>query len=360
MDEKLFDLFEAETAIPQNVQNSANRAVMQVKQQMQQKKYEQNTWKGFKRAVVLAGISVVLLGTGVYAANHYSGIFDFLKKEGKALPEEAADMVRTDLQQESVGNAQVTFTVKEAVCDREMLYVVIEAAAKERGKYLFLPQMVTPDDPLENIGLAGEQTVQEYADSKGLTLLYVSAGLDMDMLDMYTGSEDHVWVSDDVMDIMVFGSKGNTAEQLEVSAAVCAYESGASDMWRENMRFTVQDLSSEQITRYVPEDGMGGIPNAFLTIREVQVKKTELGAYIEIIYTKSREDVEDCVFHVLDTNHSEWDNFIFSSGVLENEDGTRSQKFYYGKQDISDEIMIEPYDLELDYRYEGIVVERIP
>ncbi|MCM1180075.1 MAG: hypothetical protein NC347_07455 [Clostridium sp.] len=51
-----------------------------------------------------------------------------------------------------------------------------------------------------------------------------------------------------------------------------------------------------------------------------------------------------------------WDNFIFSSGVLENEDGTRSQKFYYGKQDISDEIMIEPYDLELDYRYEGIVV----
>ncbi len=361
MDERLFDIFEVETTIPQNVQSSADQAVAQVKQQMQIKKralIRKNSFKGFKRAVALIGLSLVLIGTGAYAADKYLGIFDFFHRAKVELPEESAKMVETELQQETVGNDRVTFQVKEAVCDSDMIYVVIEAAAKEKGKYLLLPQMVTPKDPIVNLGLEGDQTVEEYADLNGLTLLHVSTGLDMEYLDMYAYAEDRAYVSDDVMDFMIYGSKGNMAEQLEISATVCAYEPDASDIWREKMTFTIQDISSNQMNSYVPEEGFGEIPDAFMTINEVLLKKTELGAYIEIIYTKSREDVEDCVFHVKNKDKTEWDNFIFSSGVLKNEDGTYSQKFYYGKQNISDEIMIEPYDVESGYRYEGIMVEK--
>lgn len=308
--------------------------------------------------MVFTGLLVVLLGTGSYAADKYLGIFDFFHRAKTELPKEAADMISTNLQQETAGNDQVEFKIKEALCDSDMIYAVVEVAAKEKGKYLLLSQMITPKDPISNLGLEGEQTVQEYADSKGLALLYVSTGFDMKYLDMSVYTDDKIYVSDDIMDFMIYGSKGNTAERLEIPVTVCAYGPNGSDMWREKMTFTVQDVSSSQTNCYLPEEGTGEIPNAFMTIHEVLLKKTELDAYIEIIYAKSKENVEDCVFNVKDKDGTEWDNFVFSSGVLVNDDGTYSQKFYYGKQTISDEIMIEPYDLELDYRYEGIVVEK--
>ena len=70
----------------------------------------------------------------------------------------------------------VDFKVKEALCDRGSVSIVLEAKVKEKGKYLLVDTMSLPSDPVSNLGIKEEKTIGEYAKDKGLQLLRIGHG----------------------------------------------------------------------------------------------------------------------------------------------------------------------------------------
>lgn len=56
--------------------------------------------------------------------------------------------------------------MKEALCDKNSVQVVVEVTAKERGKYLLAGQDALNEDPVRNLGIESDKTIEEYAAEK--------------------------------------------------------------------------------------------------------------------------------------------------------------------------------------------------
>ncbi|MCB5531957.1 hypothetical protein, partial [Thomasclavelia ramosa] len=79
------------------------------------------------------------------------------------MPEEAKGLIEKDPVQQEDGDSILTYTVKEALCDKNSVQVVVEVTAKERGKYLLAGQDTMNEDPVRNLGIESDKTIGEYA-----------------------------------------------------------------------------------------------------------------------------------------------------------------------------------------------------
>ena len=77
-------------------------------------------------------------------------------------------LIEKDPVQQEDGDSILTYTVKEALCDKNSVQVVVEVTAKERGKYLLAGQDTMNEDPVRNLGIESDKTIGEYAAEKGL------------------------------------------------------------------------------------------------------------------------------------------------------------------------------------------------
>ena len=121
------------------------------------------------KAAALVLAAVTLLGTGAYAAGKHFGILDFLRGNGNesAMPPVEAEELIVPVAEEEQEKTEITegmaadYTVKEAMCDSESIYVVLEAKAKERGRYLFVPEDAIAEDPVRDFGIDSDMSVSE-------------------------------------------------------------------------------------------------------------------------------------------------------------------------------------------------------
>ena len=309
------------------------------------------------KAAALVLISVTVIGSGVYAAEKYFGILDFLGgKENieTPLPVEAEDLIVpiTEQEQEKTVNMEgipVEYTIKEAMCDSDSIYVVLEAKAKEAGRYFFVPEDAIAEDPVLDWGVESDMSVEEYAASKNLEIKHVNAGIqNTDELGIGASAIYFQAVSDDVMDIMIECGKTKKEKTLDVVCTGILWDESMVDMeeiMRTEIRFTLTDISETVATAYVPS-GAADVPGTGAVIEKAEVIQTELGTYVEILYRDESQDMSLMPCFRLMENEGEEHRIRMASGTERLADGEYFWKLALEKMELGESITLEAYNAE--------------
>ena len=219
MDDKLFDVFSEETEVPECVLRRVDETLEMIENSAESDRGYQKeektgkvingtdrmrkigTRKNWKRSLILTFAAVMAFGATVFAAEKYIGIFGFFQEVGNKLPEEAKGMIEKDPVQQEEGDSILTYTVKEALCDKNSVQMVVEVTAKERGKYLLAGQDTMNEDPVRNLGIESDKTIGEYAAEKGLIIVKTGVSFDFNSdLGIETVVGNYRNLEDDVVD----------------------------------------------------------------------------------------------------------------------------------------------------------------
>lgn len=293
-----------------------------------------------------AVMALVLVGTTTYAATRHFGLLDFMERTGESVPEEAQELITKDIEQkeETVTEDSVAaYEVKEAMCDSEMIYIVIEAKATEQGKYFFVPTDAISEEPVSDFGIDSSMNVAEYAGSKGLTPIHIGGGItNTEELGIASESISFLSVSDDVMDIMIECGKAQDGKTLDVVCQGTARLEGADmdGIMRTDIKFTLTDMSNSDKLCYVPT--VSEIPGTDARIEKVEVTQTDVGTYLEITYDQDDPDFSSGLSFRLP---GEMDaKFKSGSGMESIGEGKWKSTLNYGKVDFGEGLSLEAYD----------------
>ena len=291
MDDKLFDIFSEETTVPKCVLDRIDETLDTLERTEDKKKETRSTGgrtnrKNWKRSLVLSFAAVMAFGATVFAAEKYMGISSFFSNGGARLSKEAQALIENEPVQQEDGDSILTFTVKEALCDKNSVQIVVEAAAKERGKYFLVGEDSSYDDPVSNLGIDSNQTIEEYAGEKGLTVVRVNAHFEFgEKLGISSASGDFRSQEDDVLMIYSSAVKGNQSSNLTVSCvgvAMLPDAKSVDDVMRTNITFQLEDKSQGKSVTYVPVDGEGITADGKVKILSADIEETEVGDYVTI------------------------------------------------------------------------------
>ena len=308
------------------------------------------------KAAALIFVSVALLGTGAYAAEKYFGILDFMRGSGNTdavLPAEAEELI-VPVAEEEQQKTEITegmaadYTVKEAMCDSESIYVVLEARAKERGRYFFVPEDAIAEDPVRDWGIDSDLSAGEYAASRNLEIMHVNGAIrNTDELGIAVSTIYFQWVEDDVMDIMIECGKTVREQTLDVVCTGILWNESMTDMediLRTEIRFTLTDISNAEAIAYAPAD-TAEIPGGSAVIERAEVIQTKLGTYLEIIYRDNAENFGGHAFRLANDNAQEY-RIRMASGTELLGSGEYLWKECLEKREFGDSIVLEVYDVE--------------
>ncbi|MBR1599713.1 MAG: hypothetical protein IJ661_12495 [Lachnospiraceae bacterium] len=358
------------------------------------KKHENK--RGRNNVAAAALLIAVLVGTGgmAYAASKYYGLLDFTKQRTEQIPEDAVELIDTEIVPEKVDeteNSIMDCSVKEALIDSGTIRIVYEVSALEQGKYLFIPEDAVPSDNMSDWSDIKGVTAREYADANGLEIVNIGGGItNMDELGIAGESLIFKSAGDDVMDIYVKAGKSNSSKSLEVVCTATArisdqedaivYTDGSSEgddsindgikdsdyagdgdgsveegemkaamaeVMRKNITFTLQDMSSVKTSDYsvVSKD----MEDDAYNIEDAAVLQTELGTYIDVHFNSTLENDDMFIsFHILDEKGNDIDdaNNICGSGIEFNDDGSMQERIMFNRMDMGERFFIEVYNYE--------------
>ncbi len=343
----MIDGLRKETEIPESVRAKYMDTLSNLPEKNGKKKEKRKRMVfSYVKAAVLAAVCFAFVGTTAYAAGHYFGIFDFLKGSSRELPIEAEKLVienivqeKEDITEESVAD----YTVKEATCDRESIYIVIEASAKKSGKYLFVPEDAMGEEAISNWGMDSDMSASEYAASKGLAMVRIGGGIvNTEELGVSSSSIYFRSVSDDVMDIMIESGKGEKGKTMEVVCAGTAVMEGAAnmeDVMRSEIRFMLTDISESKVVDYVPADS-GEIAGTDIKLTKVSAIQTTIGTYLEI-YGEGTDNAPGLEFRIAGENRGKENG---AEGMRQMESGEYVWKIRLEKIELGDTFTLEAYD----------------
>ena len=307
MDNKLFDIFSEETEVPECVYRRVDATLEMIENSAESDKGHQR--KNWKRSLILTVAAVMAFGATVFAAEKYMGISSFFQEVGNKMPKEAQAMIEKDPVQQEDGDSILTYTVKEALCDKNSVQVVVEVAAKERGKYLLAGQDTMNEDPVRNLGIESDKTIGEYAAEKGLIIVKVGASFDFDSdLGIETAVGNYRNLEDDVVDFYSSAVKTNESKNLTVSCIGTATLPDAKcvdDVMRTNITFQLEDKSQGKSMTYVPVDGEGITADGKVKILSADIEETEVGDYVTI-HCIFLEECDSISLDVMDLNGNLW------------------------------------------------------
>lgn len=263
------------------------------KSETRNRKNHRMAWKA---AVAVAAV-VVALPTGIYAATHYWGINDFMSRYGHSLSQDANELIETNIPQvqkeDAETNMPVEFAVKESLCDRGSVNLVIEVKAKERGKYLLAFDDSIVTDPVSNLGIKSDKTIGEYAEEKGLEILYVGTGFDWESpFSPGKYSMDSKSVEDDVLNIGFTADRSDDQKDLHVIMLNTVQNAVGKKPVTSTTSFELKDKSSSEVASYEAEKPMK-VKGTSAVVTKVTMEKTEVSNYIKIYYTNPNEEKED-------------------------------------------------------------------
>lgn len=362
MDDRLFDIFSEETDVPKCVQNRIDET-LEMLESVNCKNLEKPGKKTWKRSLFFSFAAVLAFGATVFAAEKYMGISSFFSTIGAKMPEEAQALIEKEPVQQEDGDSIITYTVKEALCDKNSVQIVVEATAKERGKYLLVGQDIIEEDKVNNLGINSDLTVGEYAKEKGLTVVRVGASFDFGSdLGIVTAVGSYSMQEDDVLDIYSSAVKQNQSSDLIVSCVGTAALPDAEqveDIMRTNITFKLEDKSQGRTVTYMPVTSETN--NSSLTadgkvkLLSVDVEETELAEYVTIHYIML-EKSEDITLDVTDSEGNVWQISNLGGYAPIPEVGQEAvQQINYEKTELPDEIGIRAYDHENGTAYEPVL-----
>ena len=388
MDDKLFDIFSKETDAPECVWRRVNETLEMIENSAESDKgyqKEERTGKvingtdrigkistrkksrkkNWKRSLILSFADVMAFGATVFAAEKYIGISSFFGAANTKMPEEVQEMIEKEPVQQEEGDSILTYTVKEALCDKNSVRVVVEARAKERGKYLLVGEDFNDEDLVSDLGMESDKTIGEYAKEKGLTVVKVGASFDYNSnLGIISAVRDYKSEEEDVLYIYSSAGKANQGGNLMVSCvgtAALPDAKSTEDIMRTTITFQMEDKSQGTTVTYVPEDPQKDAVTADgkIKILSADVEQTEIANYVTVHYILMGKDFT----YFLEAADAEGNSWTWSDigGGGDEKPQTGQEAIWrltYEKADLTDEIGIFAYDYENNITYETVKMKR--
>ena len=229
-------------------------------------------------ALILAACLVFSLAATAYAANLF-GVRELFRTYYRELPETAEAFIQ---QETAAAEAEEGWScaITESLSDNSTVMATVTIRGGD--KYIVAPTDANPDGSARVIGIAGEQTLSEYAASRGKKLLLVGASiLKVGDEEIGGGSQRMENISESEMVILTQCTKTVSASNLEGVCLVYAYEEGSNETQRVELPFVLSEApaTSEEMV-YHPLT-----PNAIpgLTFGDMTITETPLGYNIRML-----------------------------------------------------------------------------
>lgn len=230
--------------------------------------------------LVLAACLIFALCLTAYAVHYFLGIRDMDSK----LPETAEPYIQqhTEAAVLEDWSAQIT----ESLCDETQILVTVTVSGGDR--YIIAPTYADPNTLAADIGIAGDQTLGEYAKEQGKKLLFVGASLKDNESLGGIGSQDFRNTSPNEMTILIQSNK--TAALTENEIICCVY--AVDENWEKqtlDIPFRLEEAPSDDGI-YVP-DNPAAVPG--MIAGEATVAETPMGISIRFMQTVTDDAVWD-------------------------------------------------------------------
>lgn len=247
--------------------------------------------------LILAACLILALALSAYALD-FLGIRDMLRKTGKELPPAAEPFIQSHT--ETAAAEDWSARVVESLCDDSKIMVTVAVSGGD--KYIIAPTDADPDTLAINIGIAGTQTLGEYAKEQGKELLFVGASLRDSAASGGHGSQHFEHTSDSEMTILVQADVWGTQEN-----AVCHVYAVDANWEKMTLDIPLQ-LSKAPVSGsnlYIP-DHADAVPG--MIVGNATVTETPLGYTIRYMETITDEDAR------YDIKKVEFDGLVYGEG----------------------------------------------
>ena len=260
-------------------------------------------------ALILAACLVFSLAVTAYAANLF-GIRELFRTYYRELPEAAEPYIR---QETAAAEAEEGWScaITESLSDSSTVMATV--TIRGGSKYIVAPTDADPNGSARVIGIAGEQTLSEYAASQGKKLLLVGARiLKVGDEEIGGGSQRMENISESEMGILTQCTKTVSASNLEAVCLVYAREEGSKDVQRIELPFVLSEApaTSEEMV-YHPLN-FNAIPG--LTFGDMTVTETPLGYNIRMSATVTDQEASYNIMKV------EIEGLTYGEGSHDSED----------------------------------------
>lgn len=322
MDQLLKDVYQQEVK-PESILNQKTLRRMQTEERNDMKKF----WN-YKKVAVAAVLSCLVVSQGVgaaYAAINHTSILSLFSGETKEIKDQAKHLRETDVEQTPGSNveqsAYADFSVREALCDKNQVYV--EAVAKPASdKYLLVPSECWSERNTfyaSELKIAGEdtgkETIAQYAKRMNKTCVEVGVWISAD--DVASQSMDYQTEADGTLVYHISFENNAKTQKLDYSCDTVVYTPDQEDRKLEDsIAFTLKDQSGKAETlSYLPEKTQT-IKGTRLVLDGIDFEKSALNMNCTVKYHTTdpkaqtwekwiKTDDSDVKFYLLDEDGNE-------------------------------------------------------
>ena len=287
-------------------------------------------------ALILAACLVFSLAVTAYAANLF-GIRELFHTPYRELPEAAEPYIQ---QETAATEAEEGWScaITESLSDNSTVMATVTIRGGD--KYIVAPTDADPDQSVGIIGIAGEQTLSEYAAAQGKKLLLVGASiLKVGDEEISGGSQRMENISESEMVILTRCSKTVSASNLEAVCRVYAREEDSNDVQRVELPFVLSEApAASEGEAYHPLN-----PNAIpgLIVRDMTVTETPLGYNIRMPATVTDQEASYNIMKV------EIEGLSYGEGSHGSEDdGNWYFEAYMCQGTLGDIVIVHYYDCD--------------
>lgn len=368
-EKKYIEILSKEAEIPGKVKKQANQAYSIILSGLNEKTgaKELSNRKSYhkKRYILLAAAIILSFGTTVFAAARHWGLSDFFARYGNTLPQQAAPLIETVVQQNSNENTLINFKVREAVCDNQRIYVVLEAKPVHPDNYLLIAMDACYDDPAANMGIETKkgETLKDYARETGRQMLYVSPSLSNNGTYILS-SADYTTEEDGTVVFILKGDNISATDNLTLTCNTTVntidMEGNYGEAVKASFDFQLTNKSSEKSECYQPMS-TDTVEDTGVVVDKIEVSKTELGIYTELTYhAVSEGSVKDGLwFEYLDDNGKVWEHGLAGVGSVEEiSDGIYVQKNDFTERELPEAITIRGFDCWEKTRFGSVTLNK--
>lgn len=322
MDQLLKDVYQQEVK-PESILNQKTLRRMQTEERNDMKKF----WN-YKKVAVAAVLSCLVVSQGVgaaYAAINHTSILSLFSGETKEIKDQAKNLRETNVEQTAGSNveqsAYADFSVREALCDKNQVYV--EAVAKPASdKYLLVPSECWSERNTfyaSELKIAGEdtgkETIAQYAKRMNKTCVEVGVWISAD--DVASQSMDYQTEADGTLVYHISFENNAKTQKLDYSCDTVVYTPDQEDQKLEDsIAFTLKDQSGKAETlSYLPEKTQT-IKGTRLVLDGIDFEKSALNMNCTVKYHTTdpkaqtwekwiKTDDSDVKFYLLDEDGNE-------------------------------------------------------
>lgn len=375
MDRKLVRIFTKDTHIPAQVKYQTNLAYSMLLSRNSKatdiKKCNLPRKHFNKKVVLVAAVLTLVLGTTAFASVKRLGLNDFFTKYGKSLPEQSTPLVENEVKQEASKQELVSFRVREAVCDSQSIYVVLEAKPIDAEKYLLLALDVMYNDPVANMGITSEykETLVDYAKRTNRQMLSVHPSLS-DNGTYIMHSADCTTEEDGTVVFILKGDNISNKENLTLTCGTTVYpidwDGKSGEVTKDSFEFQLTNRSTELVHVY-QMDQPTIVKNTGVIVDKIELRETELGIYAELTYHLASDATEEMIkqakdslcFEFLDEEGNVWKHGLSGTGGFEEtSDGVFVQKSDFSLKELPTSITVRAYDIYTKERFGEVTLHK--